>query len=187
MDYENNDAPSCKLNQIENVKRCNKCYKIPLIKPIIRNYKYYIECICENGHIDEINLEDYLYNNNNSINKIDCFECKKKQENDFLNFYYCISCEQILCNNCIINHRNDFHQVIFLSKYDSTCLEHNQSFSHYCKNCQKNICNICLKNHNNHNLILLSDEFLNNIKNKINNINELKNIKDEIISGLKKK
>ena len=37
MDYENNDAPSCKLNQIENVKRCNKCYKIPLIKPIIRS------------------------------------------------------------------------------------------------------------------------------------------------------
>ena len=192
MDYENNDAPSCKLNQIENVKRCNKCYKIPLIKPIIRNYKYYIECICENGHIDEINLEDYLYNNNNSINKIDCFECKKKQENDFLNFYYCISCEQILCNNCIINHRNDFHQVIFLSKYDSTCLEHNLSFTHYCKDCKKNICLLCSEIHQGHQKIFLSNNLFPNQKieeiiNKGNNdILKFKKIKDELIEGLEK-
>ena len=96
MITQNNDAPSCQTNQFEFIKRCNKCYKIPLIKLINRDNKYYINYNCENGHKGEINLEDYLNNNNNSITKIDCFNCKKKQENDYLNFFYCISCKQIL-------------------------------------------------------------------------------------------
>ena len=116
MSYPKNDAPSCQLDQFEYIKRCTKCYKIPLIKLIKRNNQYYINYNCENGHKDEINLEDYL--NNNSITKIDCFKCKKKQENDYLNLYYCISCKQILCNKCMINHRTAFHKIIFLSEYD---------------------------------------------------------------------
>ena len=191
MNSENNDAPSCTLNQIENVKRCNQCNKIPLIELIERNNEYYIKYNCENGHKDEINLEYYLNNNKNSLNKIDCFECKKKQENNFLRFSYCINCKQVLCNNCIFNHVENQHQYIPLSRYDSTCLEHNQYFDHYCKNCNKNICLLCLNNHQQHNIILLSQIFINDdylqiIKNKENDIFKIKNIKNEIIEELKK-
>ena len=175
MNSENNDAPSCTLNQIENVKRCNQCNKIPLIELIERNNEYYIKNNCENGHKDEINLEYYLNNNKNSLNKIDCFECKKKQENNFLKFFYCINCKQVLCHNCILNHFDKQHQYIPLSRYDSTCLEHNQYFDHYCKNCNKNICLLCFNNHQQHNIIFLSqifinDDYLQTIKNKENDI-----------------
>ena len=161
MNSENNVAPLYTLNQIENVKRCYKCNKIPLIDLIERNEEYYINYNCENGHKDEIKLEYYLKNKKNSLNKLDCFECKKKQENNFFNFFYCITCKQYLCINCIIKHSNKQHQYNLLSRYDSTCLEHNQYFDHYCKTCNKNICFLCLNKHQQHNIILLSQILIN--------------------------
>ena len=98
MNNESNDAPVCTYNELENIKRCNQCYKIPLIELIKRNNRYFIKYKCENGHSDEINLENFLNNNNrNSINKIDCFECQKKQEKkyEFLTLFYCVTCIQI--------------------------------------------------------------------------------------------
>jgi lysyl-tRNA synthetase class I len=50
MSYPNNDAPSCQMDHFEYIKRCTKCYKIPLIKLISRDNKYYINYNCENGH-----------------------------------------------------------------------------------------------------------------------------------------
>ncbi len=87
---ENNDVPSCTSKEIEIVKRCNQCNKIPLIEIIQKEDKYFIKYNWENGHKDEINLEDFLNNNKNSINKIDCFECKKEQENGFFNYFLII-------------------------------------------------------------------------------------------------
>ena len=191
MNNESNDAPLCSFNQLENIKRCNQCNKIPLIEIIEKKDKYFIKYNCENGHKDEINLEDFLNNNKNSINKIDCFECKKKQENKFFNYFYCITCKQVLCINCILNHTKKQHQYNLLSRYDSTCLEHNQYFPYYCKNCNKNICLLCLYNHKNHNIIslfdqIINDDYLDKIKNKEKDILKIKNIKNEIIEEFKK-
>ena len=115
----------------------------------------------------------------------------KKQKNNFLRFFYCINCKQVLCYRCLYNHIEKQHKTIYLSRYDSTCLEHNHDFSHYCKNCNKNICLLCLNKHKQHNIILLSqifinDDYLQKIKNKKNDIFKIKNIKNEIIEELKK-
>ena len=61
MNNESNEAQICSFNQWENIKRCNKCYKIPLIELIKKYNKYFIKYKCENGHKDEIYLEDFLY------------------------------------------------------------------------------------------------------------------------------
>ncbi len=189
-----NDAPSCDSStyKIENIKRCLECNKIPLIEINEKDNIFYINYFCENGHKGEITLDKFLKNQKNTLNKIPCAGCNKKQENNFLIFYYCITCKQILCNNCFIKHSLNQDQIILLSRYDSTCFEHNQSFSYYCKICKKNICMLCLNNHKNHNVILLSDEilsddYLEKLKNKIKNLDSLKKYKNEIIEELQKK
>ena len=94
MNSENNNIPVCtsKEFEIDNIKRCNKCNKIPLIEIIQKKDKYLIISNCGNiEHKYVMNLEDFLNYNNNSINKIDCFECKKKQENnEFFNFFFIV-------------------------------------------------------------------------------------------------
>ena len=175
--------------KIDNIKRCLECNKIPLIEIIEKQNEYFIHYYCENNHEGEISLNDFLKSEKNSLNKIPCGNCQKNQDNNFFKFFFCISCKKVLCTNCFIKHsEND--QIILLSKYDSTCLLHNISYSHYCKNCKKNICMLCLNEHNNHNYFLLaneilSDNYLKEIKNKINNLDNINKIKNEIIESRK--
>ena len=176
MDSKNNVASSCLMNKIENIKRCNQCNKIPLLEFILKNNQLFIKYNCENDHNEEMSLEDFLKNNKNFV----CEICKTKT--DFLNFDYCISCKQVLCNNCVINHRTQSHQTIFLSKYDSTCLIHNQLFYRYCLNCQKNFCYLC-SNHKLHETLKAPYPFLTVNQ---NNIFQFKMVSEEIIEGLKK-
>ena len=78
----------------------------------------------------------------------------------------------MLYNNCISSHTDKKHQITYLSRYDSTCLENNQYFSHYCKNCNKIFV---------YYIILLSQIFINEYnlqkkKNIENNIFKIENI-----------
>ena len=188
-----NDAPSCNSSnyKIENIKRCFKCFKIPLIEINEKENEYNIKYYCENNHKGEISIDNFLKEQKNILNKIPCDDCNKKQENEFFQFFYCITCKKYLCYDCLPKHSGKQEQIIFLSKYDSTCFDHNQFFAYYCKSCKKNICMLCVNNHKNHNMKLLSEEilsdnYLEKIKNKIKKLDCIKQYKNEIIEGLQK-
>ncbi len=164
-----------------DIKRCLNCFKIPLIELIERNNEYFIKYKCENNHKGEISLEEYFKNDKHKLNKLNCEECNQNQENNFYSLNYCINCQKILCHNCIKNHLEKEHQYTSLSRYDSTCLEHNSTYSNYCYDCEKNICYLCLNQHQNHKMISLSKFIMTednlNMKNKESNerIEKLKN------------
>ena len=188
-EYNNTqNMSSCKT---EDIKRCFDCYKTLLIELIKKNDEYFIKYNCENGHKGEVSLEEYLKNDKYSFKKLNCGECNKKQENYFYLYNYCITCQKILCHNCLINHSVKQHQTNNFSKYDSICSIHNNTYDNYCNNCKKNICMLCLKEHNDHQIYslskYLSSENVENFDNKINEVkNEIEKIKKEIIEELSK-
>ncbi len=186
---DNNEAPSCISSNIDNIKRCDLCNKIPIIKLFQKENEFFINYSCENNHKTEITLEKFLSNQKNNLTKTPCMECNK--ENKFFNFFYCLKCKKIICNDCIKSHLIKQDQTILLSRFDSTCLQHNQFYVNYCIDCNKNICMLCLNNHKNHKIILLLDyipskNYINELKNKIGNFDEIRKYKNEIIQGLKK-
>ena len=184
---KNNNNQNDSSFESGDIKRCLICNKIPLFELIERNNEYFIKYKCENNHKGEVSLEEYLKNDKYGLNKLNCDECNKNQENNFYKFHYCINCQKVLCHNCLINHLEKEHQYTPLSRYDSTCLEHNQYYCSYCYDCEKNICVLCLNQHQNHQIISLFplkfNENILNMKNK--ELNEIKKIKNEIIEGLK--
>ena len=188
---ENNNTQNMSSFKTEDIKRCLNCYKTLLIELIKKNDEYFIKYNCENGHKGEVSLEEYLKNDKYSFKKLNCGECNKKQENDFYLYNYCITCQKILCHNCLINHSVKQHQTNNFSKYDSICSIHNNTYDNYCNNCKKNICMLCLKEHNDHQIYslskYLSSENVENFDNKINEVkNEIEKIKKEIIEELSK-
>ena len=154
---ENNNTQNMSSFKIEDIKRCFDCNKIPLIELIEKNDEYFIKYNCENGHQGEVSLEEYLKNDKYSLKKLNCGECKKKQENDFYLYNYCITCKKELCHDCLKFHLEKQHQTNNLSRYDSICLEHNNTYDNYCNKCKKNICMLCLNDdHKGHQIYSLS-------------------------------
>ena len=82
---DNNEAPSCISSNIDNIKRCDLCNKIPIIKLFQKENEFFINYSCENNHKTEITLEKFLSNQKNNLTKVPCMECNK--ENKFFNFF----------------------------------------------------------------------------------------------------
>ncbi len=186
---ENYNTQNMSSFKIVDIKRCFDCNKIPLIEFIEKNDKCFIKYNCEDRHKGEVSLEEYLKNDKYSLKTLNCGECKKKQENDFYLYNYCITCKKVLCHNCLKFHLEKQHQTINLSRYDTFCLEHNNTYDNYCNKCKKNICSLCLNEHNGHQIDslskYLSSENIKNFDNKINEvINKIEKIKKEIIEKL---
>ena len=141
---------------------CGACYSLAslyITKDI--NGNTIINTVCKNEHNIQITIEELqkllLKNNDKSI----CDTCnKKKPINELL---ICLSCNQIMCNNCIISHgalcvshheknTNQIFQKVtnftenrekhfLLKKYD------------YCNKCCYQVCNFCKHEENNNNKI----------------------------------
>ena len=184
----------------DDITRCLECNLICLIKTKYKKGQLYICYKCENGHLGEKLFENYLkeYKLYSLYNeKCKCGKCPKEDKN---NFFYCSKCKMFLCNICQNKHPNgDKHDVINYKRYDSLCTNHSNFFDSYCIECEKNICSFCRKEviHKGHNFINLfdidlSDDTIMNfrkeieeLKEKINNLDLIKTLIDSAIDDLK--
>ena len=177
---------------LDHIPRCPECNLICSLhlyqNENVPSLLYY----CENKHNGNILLNQYITSyKKNSLKKEKC-ECNNKEENDLM---YCTKCKKFTCFQCILkNHKpSNGHSLIDLSKFDSLCKIHFNSFCSYCKTCNMNICEMCNKEHEKHNLIglsniIISEELKKELTEQINelkfSISEIEVIKNDIIKKL---
>ena len=147
--------------------------------------KIIVKLFCQNLEhktINDFNFEDYLLLMRHYLDKTcQCILCKKILQDTNEIPYYCYSCKQIICSECLKQHEKEHadHKDVF--KYEdlqNKCLIHNDSkneLNFYCVICKINLCANCLtdnldhfKEHNVKKLNELKDD--ESLKNKINDI-----------------
>ena len=184
----NEAAPVIQNLTADDIPRCPSCNLISSLKLNYKENKPMINYECENNHIGNILLEEYMtIYNKFSLLKEKCGECNKSQKEIKGDFFYCSKCTKYLCSLCVINHiYDDNHNIINLKRYDSFCKIHSNLYCFYCVRCKINLCIYCKPKHNSHDLIDLSElnyseeskkkleEEINNIEKKIQNLDELK-------------
>ena len=82
--------------------------------------------------------------------------------------------------------------------FDIVCQKHKIKYNYYCNNCKCNICNNCIKEHNNHEIFPFSnigfeqneikevENLLNDINQKINKLNSIKENLEIFLENIKK-
>ena len=181
-------------NENTNIKKskdiiCPKCKEI--CKYEIKDYKIKLYD-CKNGHITDINLNEYENNQVIDISQIKCDVCKDKNKSNTFNndFYICYECKMNLCPLCKSIH-DKTHSIINYDNKNYICNKHKEAFVQYCNDCNIDICLSCYNEHKNHKIILYQEKLLdiNILRNKMNEfenvINKLKTNLEEIINKLK--
>ena len=93
----NNDLDCPDLIKSYNLK-CEQCDLIPNFT--LYNYKdIKLNIIWNNGHSDNLNLNEYIKKKSNINNESLCSKCNNKKT---LN--YCQFCNKYLCQKCQLNH-----------------------------------------------------------------------------------
>ena len=193
----NEAAPVINKLSADDIPRCPDCNLICSLQLNYNEGKHIINFECENGHKGNIILQDYILKYNKfALSKEKCAECGKTTKEIKEDFFYCSKCNKFLCYLCVKNHSyGDKHNILIYQRYDSLCKTHSNTFSFYCLKCKKNLCIYCKPNHEFHNLIDLSkfnyseeskkklEEEMNNIENKIKNLD---NLKQNLISEIDK-
>ena len=160
----NNDA-NCFNCGITPSMRCEKC-KVSFCDKckenhIQKNPRHKL-IILQNNNINKNNIE----NKNNELNI--CIFCRKIIKlNDKIGLNFCQSCDGILCNNCIIRHKDyyPFHKILNAKsmknikekknevnkeikiKYCYQCKRNLKNNIQYCFRCNEYYCDKCGKNH----------------------------------------
>ena len=140
--------------------RCDECPYIPFIGLSDKNKEEInIDCICPRFHKKTINIRKFFSKENvrsSFFSKIICRTCRDYQIDE--KYYFCNKCNCCFCNKCSFFHKEQKgHILILISKFDSTCVEHNDKIISYCLSCLKDICMICYDNHEHHQIINLVD------------------------------
>ena len=156
--------------------------------------KIKIKLFCQNEEhkeIKEFNLEDYKLIINGSLDKIcRCTLCNKILQDTNQIPYYCYTCQKIICSECLNDKHDKEHKNCFkFEELNNKCLKHSEQRNEndfYCLTCKKNMCQECLLNDlehtRNHDV-----KKKNIIKNEINIIRNIENIKIEQEENQKKR
>ena len=163
------------------VFRCLDCNFIPLLN--LNEHEKSIIIDCPNGHHNKLNLSKYMIQGfNNSLDRVICNKCSTMHKPKQI-FKYCYDCNAIFCNNCLNIHEKS-HIFISVRKMDTFCIIHKIKYSFHCTDCDMNICDKCLEQHSKHNLINFKKISIND--NKINNMREFIEKRDEILNEMTK-
>lgn len=171
------------IKEILKIKRKDIICPICKEKCFITFRDYKINLNCEQKHYtNNILLKDYDETQKNRKTII----CSKCNKNKSTQFYKCIECQNIYCQNCKDQHTIN-HKLIEVEIINYNCLRHNSEFTFYCKDCEINICEKCKSTHqNNHSFISLNDMNNNiNIEKLKEEINKMKDAINNIITMLK--
>ena len=177
--YRNN-----RNNPINKVENNNiyfdyfKCISCPMCILIEINHKNnHVKIKCENGHINEMNIDSFM-----SIYQLFKYSCDKCKNELTSKYYYCYKCKELFCETCmnkaINNEANKGHIFLNETNINFICDIHKKRFVNFCINCQKNCCKKCSAEHSTHELLLIKNEIRDNdhilqIENMINKEKEI--------------
>ena len=149
---------------------------------------------CENKHnIEGILIDKFNDTQKINISQIKCNGCSNNNNkgNSYKNkFYRCFTCNMDLCLLCKINH-NQSHMINNYDLKNFICKKHNDKYIKFCKRCNLNICMFCQSEHKQHSIIdfgdiIQNDDKLEQIKMKINKINNFIENQIRIYNNVKK-
>ena len=172
----NDQIKNNKLKKSEEII-CPNCKESIRIK--IEDYKIGLFG-CKNNHkFENLTFDQFEDSQNIDESTIICDKCKKtNKSNTFSNeFYKCNTCKYNLCPLCKKYHEQSHNIINYDLKY-FICEIHNEKYISYCNNCLKNKCALCMdEDNNNHKIDIYK---IPNINNKINELEEFKNIIDQM-------
>ena len=177
FNIKNNKNNEDKFNYIV----CPKCYNLSFLNINNNNNISLNNCI-NNHKYDNILIHEFIKNQNNYLDKIQCSICTNNKNLYNNNNFYICSCGKYICTLCLEHHNIEKHKIIEYEKRNDICINHGKEFISYCKDCKMNLCEKCEKEHYKHKIIMYK-VIINKIKigemrNKLNNdkerINEFK-------------
>ena len=187
----NNPNEINNINEIEEeedypIIRCDNCHEVLLMSLDLDKKNILLSCEKENKKktISFIkffdNIDKYKYSNC-------CQLCKKKSKSQ--KYYLCKTCSnKIICQNCYEKHNKD-DNIEKLTKLDSLCRKHFNQIESFCDICKEHKCSYCIPEHEEEHEdkeylirdILFKKKKLDNFKNNLKNISEMKqNIEKQI-------
>ena len=162
----NNEIENIELLKINDIEKivCPECGEISSLE--INHNNYMIKSFCQNKHIIEDSLTNFIKRSNEKLSEdILCCECKKKSsylKNKKNDMYKC-KCGNYICGDCKNKHEeikneeeieeedddDNKHNLVKYSEkdYKCTCSKSLEDYYFYCNKCMKNLCTGCDAEH----------------------------------------
>ena len=180
------NIPNEEINIPNDQYTCPECNLVPeILKIDFVNGS--IDLKCQNHGEQKTDIKEYFKGvTKHSYYNLQCNNDKAKQsENINEIFEYCVKCKQNLCQSCSKNHEHE-SSFIKVNELNSKCPSHLKDYEKYCISCKTHFCNNEEINcdHEIENIIPQTNEKINTLKNKKNELIKNKEIIENIIKLL---